>query len=258
LSNYKRTEEHRESCDSGIYCILNKINGKRYIGQTYSLRYRKSRHFSDLKNNRHANNHIQASFNKYGISAFEYKILEYCNLDIIDEREKYWIEYYDVIDNGYNQCDGGLGCRGYKHTSEEIEKMRAIQNPKKVIQLDMDLNIVKVWQSSSQAAKTLSLYSQAIKNCCEKKNRVKSVGGYVWIYEEDYNFNNLNYYIRNISFPKPVNQYDMQMNFIKTWNSAYEAQKCGGFTGSEISNVCHGKKKSHKGFIFKFKDECNN
>ena len=45
--------------------------------------------------------------------------------------------------NGYNLCEGGGGCRGYKHTEEELSKMRAIHNPEPVLQMDENFQIIR-------------------------------------------------------------------------------------------------------------------
>lgn len=253
---YKAKEENKLNKTSGIYCIINKINGKRYIGQTYDLKYRKMRHICDLRGNRHSNNHLQASWNKYGEDAFEYVVVEECSLDIINEREIYWICYYDVLKTGYNQAQGGMGCRGYKHTEEELAKMRQIQNPKPVLQLDSKGNFIRRWVSASHAAKTLGVWKLGIKNCCEQSRSVMSCGGYIWIYEEDKDTVDMQYYFKKKSnAKKKINQYDLNMNLIKTWKSMMDAVKYGGFNMSVISRVCNGKGKTHKGFIFKFAEE---
>lgn len=105
---------------SGVYCIENKINSKKYIGQSNDIYARWYNHRYCLKNNRHANNHLQKSWNKYGEDNFVFSILELCNEDIIDEREQYYIKILTttVDKNGYNLDSGG---NKNKHHSEETK-----------------------------------------------------------------------------------------------------------------------------------------
>jgi len=53
---------------------------------------------------------------------------------------------------------------------------------------------------------------------------------------------------------KPVEQYTKSGELIKIWNNAYEAsQALGQHDGSSISLCCRGKRKSTKGYLWKFK-----
>ena len=254
MSNYKRTENHKNDKLSGIYCITNIINGKKYVGQTYNLKYRWMRHKSDLRNNNHSNNHLQAAWKKYGEKSFKYEILEYCTLDDIDEREKYWIDYYDCFKNGYNQAEGGLGCRGYKHTEEEIAKMRMIQNPEPILQIDFDGNIINEFVSAGEAKNILGFKSASgIKSCCKKDGYYKSSNGFIWIYKKDINDFKLEDHLTNFkSRSQKVSQYTIDNKFIREWNSAYEAGKELNIMQSEIQNVCDGKSFTYKGSIWKY------
>jgi hypothetical protein len=47
--------------------------------------------------------------NKYGIENFELALIENAEAELLDERERYWIEYYDTYKNGYNATLGGEG-----------------------------------------------------------------------------------------------------------------------------------------------------
>lgn len=87
--------------------ILNKCNGKTYVGQSKDVYKRKKQHNNLLKQNKHQNKHLQNSYNKYGASAFEFYILEHCSKDNLNENEIFWINYFNSIENGYNNQEGG-------------------------------------------------------------------------------------------------------------------------------------------------------
>ena len=51
---------------SGIYIIENKVNGKKYVGQSVNIGSRKSKHFGELKRGTHHNGYLQNAYNKHG------------------------------------------------------------------------------------------------------------------------------------------------------------------------------------------------
>jgi hypothetical protein len=53
---------------------------------------------------------------------------------------------------------------------------------------------------------------------------------------------------------KPIDQFDLQGNFIKTWSSAIQAEKELNYSPGGISACCRGKQKKAFGFIWKFKE----
>lgn len=93
-----------------IYKIVNKINGKIYIGQTTDYKRRKWSHNRAAFNKRQSSYWclIYRAFRKYGTDNFEYHIVE-DNIPInsLNERETYWVSYYDSYLNGYNMTEGG-------------------------------------------------------------------------------------------------------------------------------------------------------
>ena len=95
--------------DSGIYQIYNLVNGKTYIGQSMNIHRRIINHYNSLQNNRHFNTHLQGAWNYYGSESFVFNVLEYCNIEFLNEKEIYYIKKYNATDPhyGYNILDGG-------------------------------------------------------------------------------------------------------------------------------------------------------
>lgn len=95
----------------GIYCILNPINNKRYIGQSTKIQKRFYHHKRDLSKGRHSNRYLQRAFDKLQISKinFSYYILEECTVDDLDLCEIKWIQHYNTCERayGYNIRSGG-------------------------------------------------------------------------------------------------------------------------------------------------------
>lgn len=56
---------------------------------------------------------------------------------------------------------------------------------------------------------------------------------------------------------KKINQYDLDGNFIRSYESAREAERIGKFRNQNIANCCKGKQKTHYGFIWRYADDKN-
>lgn len=104
--------------DSGIYVCKCIGNDKHYIGQSKDVKLRKCRHLSELRGNRHFNAYLQKSYAKYGEESLVWDVLEYCPREKLDERERFWIEHYDTLKNGFNSTAGGVANRIYVRTEE--------------------------------------------------------------------------------------------------------------------------------------------
>lgn len=110
----------------GIYIIKNKINNKCYIGKSINIENRlQYGHLKLLNNNKHYNKYLQDSWNKYGNINFEFNIVEECKEKELNQKEKYWINYYKSNDreHGYNLTIGG---DGLNNPSREVRKKISI------------------------------------------------------------------------------------------------------------------------------------
>lgn len=91
-----------------IYLISNDINNKLYIGQTMqTLNKRFNGHCCYSKSDRSSNMYIKRAIHKYGKGKFHIKLIEECPINLLNEREKYWINHYDSYNTGYNLTLGG-------------------------------------------------------------------------------------------------------------------------------------------------------
>lgn len=97
----------------GIYKITNLINGKVYIGQSINIEHRIRGHISASfnENDSSYNQPIHAAIRKYGPNNFSYEILENCGLSELDQKEIYYISFYESMEKnkGYNLTRGGEG-----------------------------------------------------------------------------------------------------------------------------------------------------
>jgi len=110
---------------SGIYCIENLKNEKKYIGQSVDLERRKKKHFQELKNNNHFNSHLQNAYNKYGKENFKFRILLYCKSSELTKYEQFFVDYYtpELLYNVRLECvDSNQGIIPSKETRKKLSE----------------------------------------------------------------------------------------------------------------------------------------
>lgn len=112
----------------GIYAIVNKVNGKMYIGQSINITARWKNHRKTSRNDNDKGYHypLYRAIRKYDLENFDFIILEICNEEELDDKEIYWIDFYDTTneDKGYNLLDGGGGGNaGRTLTQEEVDEI---------------------------------------------------------------------------------------------------------------------------------------
>ncbi len=101
-----------------IYKIINNINNKIYVGQTKrSVHERWQQHIKSSRYNycTDYSTKIHRAIRKYGIKNFSIFIIETCDILLLNEREQYWINFYNSIDDGYNITKGGNGYSLYDY-----------------------------------------------------------------------------------------------------------------------------------------------
>lgn len=110
---------------SGIYIIICKANGDRYVGSSKNMNNRKRDHWTNLRNGSHHNTHLQNVWNKYGENSFSFGVLEEVETHLLLEREQYYIDTLKPELNKSLRAESGF--LGLRHKEETKEKLRDIQ-----------------------------------------------------------------------------------------------------------------------------------
>ena len=181
-----------------IYKIENIVVHKVYIGQTtnkrgFNGRYNRKgtgieRVYKYLKSQDSRgicfNKHLLRSIEKYGLNAFIVdEILDVAlTKEELNEKETYYIKEFDSYYNGYNMTFGG----------DNLPSGKNCPNSKRVCQISLDGKLIKIWDSTTEAHDQLGVCPSSVSVVCKGKKRrtngdvAKTAGGYVWVFEKDY------------------------------------------------------------------------
>lgn len=234
-----------------IYCFTNKINGKKYIGQTKNLNKRLIGHRSRSgKDNLPFHNAI----NKYGFDNFEIEILiENINLqEKLDEYEKFFIKKFNTgnKDFGYNIAEGGSNGSPYKYMSEEQISICKEKNSKKSHEMwsnrteEEKQEIIKKIADSNKGKIVSEEAREKISKTLKKKyknedivphNKGKGKEKKPYINKKEHEV---------IRYNEKTKQY-------KLYKMSSLAED-DGFSQSAIRKCCKGKRQSHGGYKWFF------
>ena len=187
---------------SGIYCIINIINGKKYIGSSKNIRIRLWTHRSELRHNHHDNQHLQNAWNKYSESKFDYYVIEPCSEDILLEREQYYI---NTIKPEYNMNPITTKPPMTEESRKKLSETRKLKmstgeipitHNKYVYQYDLNGNYIAEFKSIRQAAKFNNICVTQIHYCLNGK--YGQGGGFQWSYTKE---DKLNPFHKNTNKP---------------------------------------------------------
>lgn len=200
-----------------IYQIINKINGKSYIGKTeYSVEHRWKEHLRGCKYEKNQSRALYRAMNKYGVENFS--CIEIKETDTPNEDEIFYIQKYDTYHNGYNETLGGDGasylelpeddvCKFYLENKCLIYTAKYFGCDKLTIKKILCKNNIPLFDLSETMIK---VHSQAVAQIDPKTNKI-----------------------------------------IKIFPSVAEAERATG-NSKHIGSVCKGKRKTAKGFKWKY------
>ena len=202
-----------------IYKIENKLNEKKYIGQTVkSLEKRFSQHKHNYNKPYFSQLVLYQAFNKYGIENFSFEEIEEVPNDKLDEREKYWIDYYNSYYNGYNSTLGGRTVSLYEWDIDDIiEKYHQYKSAREVARIigcdhstiDNILNTAGVKRYSQAQQKSLG--NIILEKDNEKFSFPSSRDAAIWLisngYSKSNSIRNVRVYVSEYASEKKIGTY---------------------------------------------------
>jgi len=266
-----------------IYKTTNLLNNKIYIGQ-------------DSNNNPEyfgSGLQLLRAIKKYGKKNFKKEILEECtSRNLLDEREVYWIKFYNSVDReiGYNITEGGNSAglkKGYEISRKGLYNYWVEKYGKKQADMMWDAKKKKNSEANKKNGTVFNkrIYQhwiekygeeEANKRLKKKKeklieyNKKKKEEG--WCHSEESKNKiaeaNKNRVISDETrkkqsdlaklvdrsyLMKPVLQFDLNDNLIQEWKSVSDAARFFSTRPNSIFRVIKGKRKQYKNFKWKYK-----
>lgn len=249
---YRKVNYRMKIC--GIYCIFNKVNHKRYIGQSVDINARWSKHKKMLSKRTYIgdNHHLTNSWHKYGEENFELFIVEQCKKSELDAFETFWVNYYDTTNptKGYNKTQGGKF--NYKIQYDRVmNPIKYGEDTNYHILSENDVRQIiecfNTGESSISIAKRYNVNRKTITNIRKGKTWTHLTNGLNLKQSDYYNIHNM---VSNNA--KIIDMYTLNGDFIKTFPSINQAAEELHVKSSAVSNVCYGKTLSLCGYTFRF------
>ena len=275
---------------ANIYIIRNTCNNKVYVGQTtQTLEQRFHKHIIDSKVIDKAHRPLYQAMQKYGKDNFYIELIEKCNLKDADDREQYWIKFYNsygndgynatiggqsykpyyyediakLIENGYsrNQITEIIGC--YKDTVSKVARaynlpLNKVKMNKSIIQYDLNGNQINKFENIASAARYIkdlvhpSGNEHSVRKCisrCCNDKTKSSAYGFLWSFLGDAPKTKKPH---NESQFKAVKQIDLKTGeIVQIFESVTEATRFLGKTDtSAICDVCNHKRNRKTAFNY--------
>ena len=246
---------------SGVYYY--EVAGHSYVGSSVNIGNRLNCHIWALLNGKHRNRFIQNCFNKYSISSFTFKILEFCTKEKRIEREKYYI---DLLKPDLNVCDPITLSRD---KPEYIERQRRIRkeyyltheasNKIPVYQYTPFGDYVTSFPSATEAARFYGVGVSAM--VAASNGRSKTCAGYQWRKDKCENIPScIKVKVAKEKTklpPKPGNKkriyrYSLDGAYVDSFESASLAERTLNIHGCSAATLGNGPYRSVGGFLWSY------
>jgi len=234
----------------GIY-KLTSPSGKSYVGQSLNIDVR-LHHYKLLMAK--GQTKLYRALLKYGFENFSIEILKiidnYISKDklkiLLNGYEIYFIKKYDTINVGYNIREGGSKGKLPTETKEKISaankgRVFSEEHRRKLSESHTGYVMPKSQKDLISIKSKLNGISPETRD-----KMVKSRRGYKPTKEtlKKYSLSHIQH---------AVIQFDLSGNLVKEWECVMYAAKELGYSRSCIYDCCNNKRKTHKGFMWKYK-----
>jgi group I intron endonuclease len=211
-----------------IYLVKNQQNKIVYVGQQIGTKSLNEYQGSGLLLNR--------AYNKYGKDYFKQEIVEYCNVDELNDKEKLYIKQYNTkFPHGYNLTEGGDGMKGYKYNNNQKQNISNAKNGQKYPKEHGE----KIRQAKLGKKRDPETINKIIQTKASKHN-----------IKIDLTLKNQS----RSNSQKTILQYDLQSNLLNEYQSAQEAGRCLGKSGNSIADCAFGRQSTAYGFVWKYRE----
>jgi hypothetical protein len=166
----------------------------------------------------------------HGADIFHIEQIEECPNDLLDEREKYWIAFYDSYKNGYNSTPGG--------TALPSGNAPQRANNNLIHQLwDAGCSISEISEKSGSSITTVRAHLEDYPNYSVEESIHRGI--------------NKGAKTRS----QTINQWSLQGELIKTFISAAKAEEETGIACQNISKCLHKERQTAGGFYWTYEGE---
>ena len=217
-----------------IYKITNPINQKVYIGKTrFTIEDRWKQHCYIAEKQLAIKYPLYLAMRKYdGINTFTIEQIENVDEELLNERECYWISYYDsYIENkrGYNATLGGEG-----NTTIDYEEVFILwYKGYSISEIVKEMNFSHNRSSIRKILKNYKNYS--IEESNKRGDQIQSKNRFKKIY-----------------------QYSLNGKLLNIFANMYKAEENTGISSKAIWGAVNHKQKTSGGFQWRFEDDIQN
>lgn len=230
----------------GIYKITNTLNNKVYIGQSIDVETRWLQHLYKGSHNSSEGKLYPAMFSD-GINNFKFEIIEECILDekLLNTREKYWINYYNSYEEGYNSTRGGQGEDSWIYDPNLIHQLwdegYSVGEIQKILGCGANTVHKRLKNYSNYNPNTSCSrgWETSVKN--GNTGVIKINGQYCYNQRKECNLGKI----------EPVYQYDLDGNFLNEYPSINAAAKALGKFSQNIG-TCLTNPKHYTAYGFQW------